>query len=61
MENSIEKLFRLKEESAKLPPLSKEEESLLEVDNMFESVYYSNKIEGNELTKEEARNAIMGL
>ena len=56
--NLIKYLFELKEESAKLPPLPKEEEDLLEADDDFESVYFSSKLEGNQLTEEEARNAI---
>ena len=58
-EKLLEQLLSLKEKSSKLPPLSKEEETALEADNIFESVYFSNKIEGNNLTEKEARNAIL--
>ena len=57
-EKLLEQLISLEKKSSKLPPLSKEEQLIIEADNNFESVYFSNKLEGNKLTKEEAKNAI---
>lgn len=54
----LKELISLMRKSSKLPPLSKEEQLAIEADNNFESVYFSNKLEGNKLTKEEAKNAI---
>jgi len=51
-------LVDLNKEISKLPPLSPEEEASVEAANKFESVYFSNKLEGNNLTEEEARNAV---
>ena len=55
----IKDLLKLKEKVSKLPPLPKEEEDLLETDNALESVYYSSKLEGSQLTEKEAMNAIL--
>jgi len=55
----LDHLIDLGEKSSKLPPLSREEEKIIETDNKFESVYFSNKLEGNHLTEEEAKNAIL--
>ena len=55
----LDNLIKMEKESAKLPPLSKEERQLIEADNRFESVYSSNKLEGNDLTVEEAKAAIL--
>lgn len=35
------------------------EKELLESEQRFEATYYSNKLEGNKLTKEEARKAVL--
>ncbi len=57
-EKLVKYLFELVKDSSKLPPLSKEENTILEAENNFKSVYFSNRLEGNQLTEEEARNAI---
>ena len=57
--NLLNHLIDLEKKSAKLPPLSKEEEKSIETDTKFESVYFSNKLEGNHLTEAEAKNAIL--
>ena len=58
IEKRLEGLIKLKEERSNLPPLTKEERQIVEADNRFESVYFSNKLEGNHLTEEEAKEAI---
>jgi hypothetical protein len=55
----LNRLIDLEKKSSKLPPLSKEEEKIIETDTKFESVYFSNRLEGNHLTEEEAKNAIL--
>lgn len=40
-------------------PLSQVEQKVLEAENRFEAVFYSNKLEGNKLSKDEARKAIL--
>lgn len=57
--NLLNRLIDLGRKSSKLPPLSKEEEKIIETDTKFESVYFSNRLEGNHLTEEEAKNAIL--
>jgi hypothetical protein len=57
--NLLNHLIDLGKKSAKLPPLSKTEEKIIETDSRFKSVYFSNKLEGSRLTKEEAVNAIL--
>ncbi|MBI2676874.1 MAG: hypothetical protein HYX21_02945 [Candidatus Yanofskybacteria bacterium] len=55
----IKQLLKLDDKLAKLrKPTSIEEESL-HAQHRFEATYYSNKLEGNKLTKEEARKAIL--
>lgn len=54
----LQQLLRLDQKIAKLPKLSSIEGRLLESEHRFESVYYSNKLEGNKLSKLEARRAI---
>lgn len=66
IKNKLEKkllkgLVDLDKKISKLPPLSLEEERLIEADNSFESVYFSNKLEGNHLTEKEARDAIFSI
>lgn len=57
--NLLNHLIDLGKKSAKLPSLSNEEERIIETDTKFESVYFSNRLEGNHLTEEEAKNAIL--
>lgn len=54
----IKQLLDLDKKISKLPELSLDEKEALEDEQMFESVYYSNRFEGNKLTKEEARKVI---
>jgi len=54
----IKRLLDLDKRISKLPELSLDEKEALENEQMFESVYYSNKFEGNKLTKEEARKVM---
>lgn len=42
-----------------LPALSKEERELIEAEISVDSVYYSNRLEGNKLTKTEAKKAML--
>lgn len=57
-EQQLKTLICLKEESSKLPSLPKEEKKIIEANNRFKSVYFSNKLEGNTLTEKEAKDAI---
>ncbi len=40
-------------------PLSEVEKEFIESEQRFDAVYYSNKLEGNKLSKIEARKAIL--
>jgi Fic family protein len=55
----IRQLVALDKVTAKLPRLSRVEKDVVEVEQQFESVYNSNKLEGNKLSKAEARQAIL--
>lgn len=55
----IKQLVDLDRKIKDLPGLSVVEKSILDQDQRFDSVYYSNRLEGNKLTKEEARKAIL--
>lgn len=57
--NKLRQLLRLDREIAKLPKLSPIEGQVLESEQRFESVYHSNKLEGNKLSKLEARKVIL--
>ena len=58
-DRKIKKLLDLDKKIQKLPKLSPVEKAVLNKEQSFESVYYSNKLEGNKLSKEEARRAIL--
>lgn len=58
MRRELKKLVTLDRNIAELPRLSPLEERLLESEHRFEATYHSNKLEGNKLTKDEARKAI---
>lgn len=58
-DKKLKELVKLDREIGKLPRLSPLEKGLLETENRFEATYYSNKLEGNKLSQEEARRAIM--
>lgn len=55
---ALEKLMRLEERMNKLPPLSSREASNFDKNNMINSVFYSNLLEGNTLSREEAIKAM---
>lgn len=54
----LKRLVDLEAEGSKLPSLPEEEAAIIEADNHFESVYFSNRLEGNHLTEKETRDAI---
>lgn len=53
-----EEFLELEEKSRKLPPLSAKEAEGFDTDNMVSSVFYSNLLEGNTLSREEAVKAM---
>ena len=55
----IQRLVALDKKTSQLPGLSAVERGVVEVEQQFESVYHSNKLEGNKLSKTEARQAIL--
>ncbi len=58
-DKTLNELIRINQENQKLLSLSKEEQKIFEVENIRNSVFYSNILEGNTLTKEEAIKAMM--
>ena len=54
----LKEIVDLEEKMKKLPLLSAKEAKLFETDNMVSSVFYSNLLEGNTLSKEEAIKAM---
>lgn len=58
---NVKGLLELDKKIKNLPELSPLEKKLLDKEQSFESVYYSNKLEGNKLSKDEARKAILFL
>ncbi|MDP3727025.1 MAG: hypothetical protein Q8R35_00100 [bacterium] len=56
---NFKQLARLGEKMGRLPKLSPVEERVAESEQRFEAVYHSNKLEGNKLTKTEARRAVL--
>jgi len=59
MENGIlKKLVELEERNRKLPPLSSKEADRFARKNIVESVFYSNLLEGNTLSKKDAIKAM---
>ena len=59
IDKTLEKLMKLEEKNRKLPPLSAAEAKSFDTDNMMGSVFYSNLLEGNTLSKEEAIKAML--
>ena len=55
----IKKLLSLSQKAAKLRPLSSVEKKFVEAEERFEATYYSNRLEGNKLSKSEARKAVL--
>lgn len=54
----LRKLRTLDKKIHALPSLTEIEQELVDAELRFEAIYYSNKLEGNTLTKEEARKAV---
>lgn len=54
----LRKLRILDKKIQTLPSLTEIEREVVDAELRFEAVYYSNKLEGNTLTKEEARKAV---
>lgn len=54
----LKSLVNLDQKISKSVPLSPVEEQTVESEQRFESTYYSNKLEGNKLSKDEARRVI---
>ena len=59
LNKKLENLVNLDQKINKLPPLSAVEEQIVESEQRFEATYYSNKLEGNKLSKDEARKIIL--
>lgn len=57
-DKQLKKLVDL-DKKLKESPLSSVEQKVLEAENRFEATFYSNKLEGNKLSKYEARKAIL--
>lgn len=55
----IQEIIDLEGKIEKLPLLSAEEERAFDTENMKSSVFYSNLLEGNTLSREEAVKAMM--
>ena len=55
----IKQLINLDKKIEKLPKISATEQQILDGEQRFEAVYHSNKLEGNKLSKNEARKAIL--
>ena len=56
--NIIKQLVAIDKKIRKLPKAAGPKKQSLEAKNRFEAVYFSNKLEGNKLTREEAKEAI---
>ena len=55
----IKQIAALDQKMERLPSLTPIEKDLIENDQRFEATYYSNKLEGNKLSKHEARKAVL--
>lgn len=58
LNKKLKNLVSLDQKISKLPPLSAVEEQTTESEQRFEATYYSNKLEGNKLSKNETRKII---
>lgn len=58
IDKKLKKIVSLDRKIDNLPKPSPVEEKMLESEQRFESTYHSNKLEGNTLSKHEARKAI---
>lgn len=56
MRTTIREITKIKRKINKLP---KEERKIIETEVAIDSVYYSNRLEGNKLSKEKTKKAIM--
>ena len=54
----LEGLVKLEEKTRKLPPLSASKAKKFDTENLIGSVFYSNLLEGNTLSKEDAIKAM---
>ena len=54
----IQEIIDLDEKMDKLPHLSVKEAEVFDAENMISSVFYSNLLEGNNLSREEATKAM---
>ena len=57
--NIIKQIVKTEGKIKKLPALSKEERELIEAEISVDSVYHSNRLEGNELSKKDAKKAML--
>ena len=58
---NIKELIELKQKLNKLPQTSKAERASIEAEQRFEATFHSNRLEGNKLTKNEARSAVFSI
>ncbi|MBI1957342.1 MAG: hypothetical protein HYS44_02710 [Candidatus Niyogibacteria bacterium] len=59
MDKQLKKIVDLDKKIGGIADLTPTEQSMLESEQRFEATFYSNKLEGNKLSKEEARKAIL--
>lgn len=55
----LRQLSALDKKIQKLPAPTEAEQHLIDAELRLDAVYYSNRLEGNKLTKEEVRKAIV--
>ena len=59
MDKQLKKIVDLDKKIGEIADLTPTEKSMLESEQRFEATFYSNKLEGNKLSKDEARKAIL--
>lgn len=59
MDKKIKKILNLDKKIGDFPELSSVEKGMLESEQRFEATYHSNRLEGNKLTKDEARKTVL--
>jgi len=59
--NKLKKIVELDRKISNTRTLSATERSVLESSQRFEATYYSNKLEGNKLSKDDARKAVLSV
>ena len=59
LDKKLKQIVGLDKKMEKAPGLSPTEKDVLQSEQRFEATYYSNKLEGNKLSKDEARKAIL--